>query len=336
MTNPNQQRVMRTIYQFALASFLACGAAPARGEGIEMQRDDDAGALRIVIDGREALVYQYGEKWAIPHFYPVRSPSGKLLTTQTPDPYPHHRSLWVADRVQLEGGPNVDFYHCWKNYREAGKPESGFKHFIRHDALNAAAKDDDHVAFEAKLRWIVDGETPVLDDVRHVTVKRFGEGEYLIDLSWKLTASYGDVQVLSDSVHYACPYVRIAPHFSGEKGGAITDDHGRAGQKATNGQYALWIDYSNTIEGAAEGLAVFTPDDGERRKWLTREYGTFGPRRPDALSGTKFTLKKGESLTGRAGILVHRGDVTGGKVAERYRAWADAVKREGQPSPAAP
>ncbi len=64
---------------------------------------------------------------------------------------------------------------------------------------------------------------------------------------------------------------------------------------------------------------MLLPDDGEQRKWLTREYGTFGPRRPDAWSGTKFTLKRGEKLEGRVGILVHRGDVEGGRVAERYR-----------------
>jgi hypothetical protein len=52
--------------------------------------------------------------------------------------------------------------------------------------------------------------------------------------------------------------------------------------------------------------------------WLTRNYGTFGPRRNDAQNGKKFTLKKGETLTRRIGVLVHNGDVKSGKVAERY------------------
>jgi hypothetical protein len=51
---------------------------------------------------------------------------------------------------------------------------------------------------------------------------------------------------------------------------------------------------------------------------LTRDYGCFGPRRADARSGKKFTLKKGESLRQRVGVLVHRGDVKSGRVAERY------------------
>jgi len=53
--------------------------------------------------------------------------------------------------------------------------------------------------------------------------------------------------------------------------------------------------------------------------WQVRDYGTFGPRRPDAQSGVPFVLKKGESLQQRVGILVHSGDATTGRVAERYQ-----------------
>jgi hypothetical protein len=143
-------------------------------------------------------------------------------------------------------------------------------------------------------------------------------GEYALLLSWELCAEHGDVTFHSDWVHYAWPYMRMDPPFSGEQGGTIVDDQGRRGQEATNGQHALWVDYSNTVEGVTEGVAVLVPDDGRPRKWLTREYGTFGPRRPDELSGTQFTLERGESLRGRVAILVHRGDAQEGRVAERY------------------
>ena len=58
---------------------------------------------------------------------------------------------------------------------------------------------------------------------------------------------------------------------------------------------ALWIDYSGTVEGEAAGVAVFQWPDGREHRWLTREYGCFGPRRPDDPSGQPFTLRKGES-----------------------------------------
>jgi len=135
-----------------------------------------------------------------------------------------------------------------------------------------------------------------------------------------LAAAHGDVAFISDAVHYAWPYLRINETFNGLHGGTISNDRGQRGQKATNMQPARWIDYSNTVDDVAEGLAVFQwPDPGgQPRRWLTREYGTFGPRRPDPQSGKPFTLKQGDTLSQRVGILVHRGDVEAGRVAERY------------------
>ena len=115
-------------------------------------------------------------------------------------------------------------------------------------------------------------------------------------------------------------YLRMAPPFCAEQGGTIVDDRGRRGQEATDGQYAHWIDYANTVDGLAEGVAVLLPDDDRPRKWLTRAYGTFGPRRPDALSGTQFSLARGERLSGRVTLLVHNGDAETGGVAARYAA----------------
>jgi hypothetical protein len=83
------------------------------------------------------------------------------------------------------------------------------------------------------------------------------------------------------------------------------------------------MDYSNAVQGKTEGLSIFShPENPYPHKWLTRDYGTFGPRREDARSGRAFTLKHGASTTQRIGLLVHRGDVVDGQVAERYDAYA--------------
>jgi hypothetical protein len=144
------------------------------------------------------------------------------------------------------------------------------------------------------------------------------DGQYLLALSWDLRAAYGDVRFASDWVHYAWPYLRMDPAFSGEQGGTIVDDQGRTGQSGTNEQYAAWVDYSGTVDGITEGVAVFPPRDGRARKWLTREYGTFGPRRPDDRSGTGFTLRQGQVLAGAATLHVHRGDAAEGRVAQTW------------------
>lgn len=312
---------MRTLVCMALSAMSVI--AHAEAPQFELQRDDQAGQLRVMLDGREILAYRYGEQYALPHYWPVRSPSGKLLTEQHPDPFPHHRSVWIADKVKVGERPAVDFYHCWTNYRVDGDPTSGYRHYIRHQRFANVETTDRSATVEAQLHWVIDDAEPVIEDVRTLRVFALGDGEYLVDLAWELKALQNDVAFTSDWVHYAWPYVRIHPQFSGLQGGVICNDQGRQGEKGANAQYAKWIDYSNSIDGRAEGLAVFVYPDGQEHKWLTREYGAFGPRRPDQLSGTGFELKRGETLPGRVGILVHQGDVSTGRVAERYRQYVE-------------
>jgi len=43
-------------------------APPAEAGTIELDRDDDAGVLRVVIDGAEAIVYQYAPTCDMPSY----------------------------------------------------------------------------------------------------------------------------------------------------------------------------------------------------------------------------------------------------------------------------
>ncbi len=311
----------------ALVLFAAgCAVRPS----IALRPDDSTGRLAIYVDGREVLVYQYAASLDLPHYWPLRSPSGKNLLVQKTEPYPHHRAFWFADTVRPEGEREVSFYNALysglkteeKSEVSGGRPiptyGPPFRDRIRHKSFSRTEARGPSAVVEAELVWEMDGGRPILDEKRRLFVHSLGRGEYLLDITWTLTAAHGDVHFVSDDVHYAWPYLRLDPLFSGDKGGKIVSDTGAAGEKATNMKPALWIDYSSTVAGVAEGVAVFQWPDGREHRWLTREYGTFGPRRPDEQSGKPFTLKKGNSISQRVGVLVHRGDVIGGRVRERY------------------
>ncbi len=305
-----------TLVLFGVVGCAAPGALD-RSE-VSVIEDPQAATLSFSIGGREACVYQFNQRLAIPHIWPLRSPSGKSLLVQHPQPFPHHRSLWIVDRVQLEDGPITDFYHQWKNLHDAEQPQLGHHSFIRHDSFSSISSGKGVGTARAELTWIAGGN-PVLAQSWTFELLDLGNSEYMLNLAWELRAEYGEVKFHSDWVHYAWPYLRMDPSFSGEQGGTIVDDQGRRGQEATNEKHALWVDYSNTVQGLTEGLTVFTPDDGKARKWLTREYGTFGPRRPDELSGIPFRLKRGEAVTGQVKILVHSGNAEQAQTAERYQ-----------------
>ncbi|MGB7296791.1 MAG: DUF6807 family protein [Candidatus Aminicenantales bacterium] len=286
----------------------------------ELRRDDAAGRLHILIDGREALVYQYASALDLPHYWPLRSPGGKNMLVQQTEPYPHHRSFWFADTVRLNGGREVSLYNAFYSGRKTGENifEPPFRDHIRHIKFTRLEAKDRMAAVDAELVWEMGGDLPILKEERRLIVYALGDGEYFLDLVFTLTGAYGDVEFVSDDVHYAWPYLRLVREWSGENGGVILSDTGAKGQEATNMKAARWIDYSNTVSGEIAGIAVFQWPDGKEHRWLTREYGCFGPRRPDVQSGKPFTLKKGESMTQRVGVLIHKGDLKGGRVAERY------------------
>lgn len=294
---------------------------------IEVHRDDQQGQTAFVIDGKEAFVYCHRADLDLPHFYPVRSPSGRPLTVQRTEPYPHHRSVWFADTVELAGARPASFYNAWHSRITDSAGKGVFSDRIRHVELAVGKTEADKTEVTARLVWEMDAKVPVLDERRQLRIAALGEGEYLVDIEFTLTASYGDVRFTSDAVHYAWPYVRMSSEWSVDQGGTIINSQGAKNQSGTNNQTAQWVDYSNTVAGQTEGLAIFShPQNAHPHRWLTRDYGTFGPRRADEKSGRPFTLSKGESLTQRVGILVHRGDTVSGRVAERYAAYCESSR----------
>ena len=291
--------------------------APGQASQLSFEAAGD-GRIAAGIDGSVAFVYRHGDDVDLPYLV-LFSPSGKQMLVEHPDPYPHHRCFWFADTVQLEGKRKVSFYNAWYSRLDKDDPRSAFRDHVRHVSDEAKPVGRDSIDIEMQLVWEMDQNVPVLDETRNMRVVAHGEGEYFIDATFTVTATYGDVSFVSDAVHYAWPYLRMTPEFSVKGGGNLSNSEGGVNQKATNMKPATWVDYTNTIEGVTEGLTVFShPDNGHPHKWLTRDYGCFGPRRIDEKSGKKFTLKKGESIKQRVGVLVHRGDVEGGKVADRY------------------
>jgi hypothetical protein len=311
---------LRISLLFSIFSLLICSVLPAQ-QTVAFNRDEEAGLLRVFIQGQEVFIYRYTSWLDIPHIWPLYSPSGKNMLVQQTEPYPHHRSFYVADTIRLDGQREVSTYNALYTGQSIGTDSYGppFRDHIRHDQFTRLEAEADQAFIGMKLVWEMDGDIPVLEEQKHLALYPLGKGEYLIDSRFELIAAYGNVEFASDEVHYAWPFIRMQHRFSGENGGTICADNGVTGEEDTNMKTARWLDYSNTLNGITEGLAIFQFPDGQKRRWLTREYGIFGPRRPDEQSGKPFVLEKGESITQHVGILVHKGDVKTGRVAERYR-----------------
>jgi hypothetical protein len=324
-----QDASARLITAFAFVSMaFTCGiqTASAATNAIEFKRDDNRGQLQVLIGGKEAFAYCYGTNVDLPHFFPLRSPSGKSMTVQQTEPYPHHRSFWFADTVQLEGQRQASFYNAfYSGTGDKKNPQPPFRDHIRQVAFTSQRGGAGDAELGMNLLWEMDdGKIPVLDETRQIRIVALGAGEYFLDLQFALTANYGDVTFRSDSVHYAWPFIRLNQEFNSTAGGLLVNSEGQTGQTNTNMKVARWVDFSRTGIPEAEGLAMFShPSNEQPHSWLTRDYGCIGPRRVDAKSGKPFTLMRGETIRTRAGVLIHAGDVKSGQVAERYQAYAD-------------
>ena len=219
----------------AALCFLACFSPEAlvanaldSSSSLKLQRNDRAGQLRVLIDGREAMVYQYGPDLDLPHYYPLRSPSGKLLTVLDAPHDPHHRSLWFADTVRLKGHRTTSFYFAQRSRLDPTDPRSPFRDRIRHVKFLAGESTPVQATIEEQLLWEADlGKTPVLDEFRKTRIAALGKGEYLLDMRFELKAAYGDVDFVSDRVHYAWPYVH-EPRFLRRQ---RTRDYGKLGRR---------------------------------------------------------------------------------------------------------
>ncbi len=306
------------------ACFLIASPLSAADPRVSFEDNPTDGEMHVVVDGQDALVYQYGNDQDLVHFYPLLSPFGQSMTVQKTDPYPHHRSFWFGDKVKLDGGRAVGFYNAlYSGSTRNIESKPPYQDHVRHLAFEEGKAEKNQAELKACLIWEMDGDTAVFDEQRVMRVVALGEGAWFMDITYTLSAKYGDVEFVSDAVHYAWPYIRMNKMFAVEGGGTITNSEGGVNQAATNGKSARWVDYVNTVDGKTSGLAIFAhPSTGpESPNWLTRDYGCFGPRRADDKSGRPFTMPKGDSISQRVGILIHRGDVKAGKVADRFAAY---------------
>lgn len=321
---------MALLTAMLLRSCYAGSAEETPGGCIDVAINEDAGRLTVTIDGHTAFVYCFDSTVDLPHFDPFNSPSGRAMTVKITEPYPHHRSFWVADeRVLLQGQPEKAgiynaLYSGVTDKSQSPWPVAPYARRVVHVEFSGLTTQSELAKFDEKLTWM-NGDVRLLDELRHYRVRALDHGQYLLDFSFQLRAIYGKVTITRDTSHYAIPYMRMNEAFNVERGGGkIVNSEGGANQAGTNDKLATWVDYSAPLAGRRgfEGLACFIhPCKQPPHLWLTRDYGTWGPRGAEGFHKATFTIAQGESYDQQVGLLVHNGDVETGNVAQYYEAY---------------
>ena len=272
---------------------LTCGCSllPAASQKVTAKIEKDR--VVINVDGKLFTCYKFADSQKYPYFWPVNGPlTGKSITTETSEPYPHHHSLFFGcDRVN--GG------NYWQDVNKRGQ--------ILSQGPKVAEASPQQIVLTDTCLWKQPGREPVIQDTRQITICAPSEKLRIID--FKITMmSLVDIEILK--TNHSLFSARVVPELSVQSGGTLINAEGETSEKGTFAAASPWCDYSGTRDGAVEGIAILQNPANRwyPSKWFTRDYGFFSPTPMYWLEGDKLNLAKGEKLTLEYRVVVHAGD----------------------------
>lgn len=287
----------------------SCSIVSAAPQKVTAALEKDQIAIKI--DGTLFTCYKFGASQKYPYFWPVNGPvSGKSITTETSEPYPHHHSLFFGcDRVN--GG------NYWQDVNERGQ--------ILSQGPKISNVGSTDVTLSDRCVWKQPGKDPVIEDRRQIVISAPSEKVRIID--FKITMiPLVDVEILK--TNHSLFSARVVPELSVTSGGTLINAEGKTREKGTFGAASPWCDYSGTREGLTEGLAILQHPENRwfPSQWFTRDYGFFSPTPMFWLAGDKLNLAKSEPLTLEYRVIVHAGDTIEAQIAKLFEEYEQKVK----------
>jgi hypothetical protein len=301
-------RRTQIVAAFLIFTFV-CSLAPAASQKVSAKIEKNQ--VIVTVEGKLFTCYKFASSQKYPYFWPVNGPlSGKSITTETSEPYPHHHSLFFGcDRVN--GG------NYWQDVNKRGQ--------ILSQGPKIAEASGGRIVLTDTCLWKQPGKEPVVEDRRQITISAPSEKLRIID--FKITmVPLVDIEILK--TNHSLFSARVVPELSVKSGGTLTNAEGNTSEKGTFGAASPWCDYSGTRDGATEGIAIFQNPTNRwfPSKWFTRDYGFFSPTPMYWLEGDKLNLAKGEKLTLEYRVVVHAGDSKTADVAELFNQYKQKAK----------
>ena len=288
-----------------------CSSLPADSQKVTAALGKDK--IDVTIDGKLFTCYKFAADQKYPYFWPVNGPlSGKSVTTETSEPYPHHHSLFFGcDRVN--GG------NYWQDVNVRGQ--------ILSQGPKIVTASGERVVLTDTCLWKQPSKEPIIEDSRQITISAPAETLRIIDFKITQTALV-DIEILK--TNHSLFSARVVPELNVASGGTLINAEGNASEKGTFGVASPWCDFSGTRDGAAEGLAILQNPKNRwfPSKWFTRDYGFFSPTPMYWLEGDKLNMAKGERLTLEYRVLVHAGDAKTADIAGLFEKYKQSAGRQ--------
>ncbi len=259
------------------------------------------------------------------YVYPLYTPAGFAVTSESPADHPHHNSFWIAAdhvhaRMPVDGGKYEEYtYNFYVDETFQGRAPG---RLIAIDARFEPQGADactivQTIEWRGPVEWAAPQGRLIGLETRRLALSA-GDGHYVIDVDSNLTG--GDFDFSLGPTRHAYFNMRVADSMTALNGGSIIDSRGHAGGEAITGVGAQWVRYEGPVGGGnVAGIAVFPhPDDHADLSWFVTDWGvvTVGPFR---LTGALVT--RGDALRSRYRVLVYDGSQSGASIGALFRAY---------------
>lgn len=290
--------------------------------GTDIKFVQDTNKIDILIGGNLFTTYQYGSELTKPILYPVKSPSGILLTRHFPfeiipgesNDHPHHMGIFFSyDKVNNDG--------FWNN--RTSPPQ--IKHIKTTKMENGQLSTISH--------WDGKSGKTLLEEKRDMVFSA-GANQYAIDFNITLTAQ--DEKIVFGDTKEGMFAIRVADWMSEEKGtGKYLDSKGNIGEPNIWAKKADWVRLEGAKDGKAIGIAIFNHPASAcyPTYWHARGYGLFSANplgQLDFLKGRNvenpqplnFTLQPGQSALFRFRMIIYENPRSSEQIDQQFKHFA--------------
>jgi hypothetical protein len=273
----------------------------------------------LMLDGRPVLGLTQGRQR--PYVFPLFTPAGFAVTSESPADHPHHNSFWIAadhvhGRMRAADSRTEEYtYNFYVDETFQGRaPGSLTVAKTTAEPLDGGIAITQEIEWRGPIEWAAPAGRSVARETRTLTI-RTDAHMHVIDVDSRLRATDWDFSL--GPTRHAYFNIRVANSMTVPFGGKVMDDRGVAGGQAISGAGARWVDFSGPVGGGnCAGVAVFPdPRDHDDMWWFVADWGvvTVGPFRL-----AQRVVGKGDELRARYRVLVHDGDAHDCDVAGRY------------------
>jgi hypothetical protein len=266
--------------------------------------------LWVIHEGSRIFAFSQGEYRH--YLYPVHTPSGFAVTTESPLDHPHHNSFWIASDHLCAYLPFVDkeheeaHYNFYVNETFQGRAPGR----IISKSIEEKQGGGHGYAIRQSLVWRGPPEWGGPQGRGLATEERVYRVETddtatVIDLHSRLKSREWKLRI--GPTRHAYFGVRLIDSLRPSAGAEIRDSEGNSDPETINRDHASWVDCTGEITANQKaGVTVIPKPFGPPLSWFVRDWGlvSVNPFRDEAC-----ILEVGAFLDFQVRVIIHDGAI---------------------------